>query len=156
VDHVTLKTNREDVDTTIDPATGQQREYLVLSEEERAKGFVRPVRLSYRHVGIPAPKYDLRILSDEERERYADVGYVSFEQYPAGSSSLGRFWTEKEMRSVDGGCHTVTTMARPLAETYARSPGFYGGTFCCRCGTHFPVGERGEFVWEGTTERVGT
>jgi hypothetical protein len=24
--------------------------YLVLSEEERAKGFVRPVRLSYRHL----------------------------------------------------------------------------------------------------------
>jgi hypothetical protein len=29
---------------------GQQKVYLVLSEEERAKGFVRPVRYSYIHV----------------------------------------------------------------------------------------------------------
>lgn len=28
---------------------GQQKTYLVLSEEERAKGFVRPVRVSYKH-----------------------------------------------------------------------------------------------------------
>jgi hypothetical protein len=34
----------------IDPATGQQKGYVVLSEEERAKGFVRPVRSSYRHL----------------------------------------------------------------------------------------------------------
>ena len=31
---------------------GMQESYLVLSEEERARGFVRPVRRSYRHVGI--------------------------------------------------------------------------------------------------------
>lgn len=30
-------------------ANGQQEDYLVLSEEERAKGFVRPVRRSYVH-----------------------------------------------------------------------------------------------------------
>lgn len=35
----------------IDPATGQQRGYLVLAEEERAKGFVRPVRRNYIHTG---------------------------------------------------------------------------------------------------------
>jgi hypothetical protein len=33
----------------IDPLTGQQRDYVVLSQEERAKGFVRPVRRSYVH-----------------------------------------------------------------------------------------------------------
>lgn len=27
----------------------QQKKYLVLSEEERAKGFVRPVRTTYQH-----------------------------------------------------------------------------------------------------------
>lgn len=41
-----------------DPATGehrellpsgQQKDYVVLTEEERAKGFVRPVRLKYIH-----------------------------------------------------------------------------------------------------------
>jgi hypothetical protein len=33
----------------IDPATGMQKGYVVLSAEERAKGFVRPVRQSYVH-----------------------------------------------------------------------------------------------------------
>lgn len=28
---------------------GQQKDYVVLTEEERAKGFVRPVRLKYIH-----------------------------------------------------------------------------------------------------------
>jgi len=31
-------------------ADGQQEVYLVLSDEERAKGFVRPVRQKYRHL----------------------------------------------------------------------------------------------------------
>lgn len=33
----------------VDPETGQHAAYWVLSEEDRAKGFVRPVRCSYRH-----------------------------------------------------------------------------------------------------------
>lgn len=33
----------------IDPATGMQRDYIVLTEAERAKGFVRPYRDSYSH-----------------------------------------------------------------------------------------------------------
>lgn len=32
------------------PRKGQQEAYLVLSDEERAKGFVRPVRHSYVHL----------------------------------------------------------------------------------------------------------
>ena len=88
----------------IDPATGMQKGYVVLSAEERAKGFVRPVRRAYVH----------------------DT------------------------------CGGVTTMGLALAETYAREPHFYSGTFCCGCGAHFPVGEDGEFIWDGTSERVGT
>lgn len=42
---------------------GQQKGYVVLSAEERARGFVRPVRLGYVHVGIPGPKYSLRDLT---------------------------------------------------------------------------------------------
>ena len=34
----------------IDPATGMHRAYWVLSEAERAKGFVRPVRDRYQHL----------------------------------------------------------------------------------------------------------
>ena len=33
----------------LDPATGLQKAYVVLSAEERAKGFVQPVRRSYLH-----------------------------------------------------------------------------------------------------------
>lgn len=88
---------------------GMQRNYLVLSEEERAKGFVRPLRHEYQH--------------------------------------------EK--------CGTVTYMNTMIAETYARQPDFYGGTYCVGCHGHFPVGAEGEFVWvDGagriTNEKVGT
>lgn len=88
----------------INPATGQQKGYVVLSDEERGKGFVRPVRHSYIH--------------------------------------------DK--------CGTLTTMGQALAETYARDPYFYSGTFCCGCRAHFPVGEDGEFTWDKTNEKVGT
>ena len=33
----------------LEPGTGMQKDYIVLSAEERAKGFVRPVRRSYTH-----------------------------------------------------------------------------------------------------------
>jgi hypothetical protein len=82
---------------------GQQKAYVVLSAEERAKGFVEPVRDSYIHLT----------------------------------------------------CGTLTKMGRSLAETYARDPYFYSGTFCCGCRAHFPVGENGEFVWAGTDHKVG-
>lgn len=80
---------------------GQQVDYLVLCPEERAKGFTRPVRQSYRHTK----------------------------------------------------CGTVTTMSLALAETYARDPKFYGGTFCTGCGTHFPVAD---FTWEPDGSVVGS
>lgn len=79
--------------TEIDPTTGQQRGYVVLTPEERAKGFVKPVRRSYLH-----------------RK-----------------------------------CGSVTTMGRSLAETYARDPNFYNGTFCCHCHEHFGLEQ---FEWE--------
>lgn len=47
-------------------------------------------------------------------------------------------------------------MGQSIAETYARDPYFYSGTFCCGCGEHFPVGENGEFVWDGEQSKVGT
>ena len=136
----------------IDPATGMQKDYVVLTAEERAKGFVRPVRQSYVHVGR-RPKYPLRDLTADEQSRCSDEGFIKFEVYPEGSTALGRYWTEKELRS---GCGTLTKMGIALAETYAREPTFYSGTYCCGCKTHFPVGADGEFVWADTNERVGT
>jgi len=85
----------------INPGTGQQKEYVVLSAAERAKGFVRPVRQSYVHKV----------------------------------------------------CGAVTGMTRVIAETYARDPGFYSGTFCIQCRKHLPLTE---FVWKGTDEQVGS
>lgn len=90
--------------TEIDPVTGQQKAYIVLSAEERAKGFVRPLRRSYVH-------------------------------------------------KLCGG---VTTMSQDIAETYARDPKFYGGTFCVTCREHFPVGADGGFVWSDDGSKVGT
>lgn len=140
----------------IEPS-GQQACYLVLSEDERAKGFVRPVRQSYRHVGPPGPKHLLRDLTDEEREQSGKYGYVKYEEYPASESPVvGRYWTQDQLDRVAKGCGVVTTMGLALAETYARDPKFYGGTFCCGCGKHFPVGETGEFVWEPDGSKVGT
>ncbi len=93
------------VANTEDRGDGQQKGYVVLCDAERKRGFVRPVRKTYRHMK----------------------------------------------------CGTTTTMGRELAETYARDPEFYSGTFCCRCGGHFPVGADGEFVWDdGSGEKVGT
>lgn len=143
--------------------SGQQEKYVVLSDEERAKGFVRPVRRSYKHVGIAGPRYPIRDLTDEEKQG-PDVGYVKFETYPQDELPLtGRFWTQAQLDAVGKGCGTVTTMGRELAETYARDPHFYGATFCCGCGKHLRVGSDGEFVWVDnpgtgwpTGERVGT
>lgn len=96
--------DRNDPNLRVIRSDGQQEKYLVLSEAERARGFVRPVRRTYIH--------------------------------------------EK--------CGTATTMGLPIAETYARDPHYYGGTYCAGCRDHFPVGEHGEFVWDGTDEKVGT
>lgn len=102
-----LTTDRNDPELghgSDDKPKPQNDKYLVLSEEEIAKGFVRPVRTSYRHLT----------------------------------------------------CGTVTTMPQKIAETYAADPKFYGSTYCCGCGMHRPVGWDGEFVWDGTDEKVGT
>lgn len=82
-------------------SSGQQKGYVVLSAEERSKGYVRPVRHTYRHKT----------------------------------------------------CNSTTSMGLALAQTYARDPQFYSGTFCCSCAKHFPLDQ---FVWEGTAEQLGS
>lgn len=137
-----LKQHRED---------GQQVSHIVLSEEERAKGFVRPIRRSYIHVGI-RPTYPLRDLTEEERVN--NIGYVKYEEYPDGHDLTGRFWTQAQL---DSGCGAVTTMGFAIAETYARQPDYYSNTFCAKCGKYFRVGPYGEFVWDDEhRDRVGT
>ena len=36
--------------TEIEPETGMQKGYIVLTPEERSKGFIRPVRRAYKHL----------------------------------------------------------------------------------------------------------
>lgn len=133
----------------VDTEPGPQNEvYLVLSEEERRKGFVRPYRDRYTHVG-KQPTYPLRDLTPEERERYPD--YVKFEIYPEGGSKIGRYWTQKQLDSR--GCGTETIMGRDLSETYARDPHFYVATYCVACRMHLPIEE---FVWSVDNQVVGS
>lgn len=144
-------------DPELKPGTGQHKDYWVLSDSELSKGFIRPVRDSYVHVGISGPKNPLCDLTEEQSAWHSAEGYVKFEKYPESESpALGKYWTQLDLDKIEGGCGSTTTMGRRLAETYAREPGFYGSTYCCCCGAHFPVGKDGEFVWTGTNERVGT
>ncbi len=138
-----------------DKPVPQNETYLVLSEEERAKGFVRPLRRSYKHVGAPGPTNPLRDLTDEERERYSKFGYVKFEAHPNSDnpSVTGRYWTQEQLDNVGKGCGTVTTMGEAIAETYARDPNFYGASYCCGCNMHRPVAE---FAWVDDGTRVGS
>jgi len=140
--------------------TGQHEIYLVLSEEERSKGFVRPVRHSYVHVGRKTEMKGGTIepLPREEAKRFGDPDkYVAFLRYPESESPLvGKALTQEEVDNMDkyiGGCGDITSMGRELSETYARDPKFYGATYCARCGKHLPVDE---FVWYGTDEKVGS
>lgn len=128
---------------------GQHSSYWVLSEAERAKGFVRPVRRTYRHVGI-RPKYPLRDLTAEEQQQYAQFKYSKYEEYPPGETMVGRFWTDDQLKS---GCNSETSMSQAIAETYARDPKFYGATFCCHCGKHIGVEQ---FVWIDDGSVVGS
>jgi hypothetical protein len=81
---------------------GTQKAYVVLTPEERAKGFVRPVRRKYVHKK----------------------------------------------------CGVETVMWQAIAETYAREPHFYSGTFCVGCLQHLPLVE---FHWsDNPDQQVGS
>lgn len=47
---MSLTTDRNDPGLKAHRPDGQQEKYLVLSDEERAKGFLRPLRSSYKHL----------------------------------------------------------------------------------------------------------
>lgn len=140
----------------INPLTGQHECYYVLKPEERAKGFVRPVRRTYVHSGV-RPIGPIRDLTPEEHRNFNEwpacppdwEPYVKIEERVDGTTHL---WTAKRLKS---GCGVATTMGQAIAETYAREPGYYGATFCIRCGIHLPVGEHGEFTWDDGS-KVGT
>lgn len=134
-----------------DGPTEQAPVYLLFSEAERDKGFVRPLRSTYKHVGIH-PEYPLRDLTPEEKQTTMGELYVAFEKYPEERSpATGRFWTKAELNFK---CDGVTTIqSKEITETYARSPQFYGSTYCIPCQRHVPVKE---CVWVDDGSRVGS
>lgn len=137
---------------------GQHKDYIVLCPDERAKGFVRPVRNAYQHVGrsICAKRVNKQSRNKLGGPRdicslaYNHEGFCDGPFLPGVSQAEQAGLLQSHRK---GGCGTVTTMGTALAETYARDPGFYGATFCCHCNRHLPVGE---FVWDGTDETVGS
>lgn len=50
-------------------------------------------------------------------------------------------------------CNAATTLARPIAETFAAQPSFYASTYCSACHTHLPIQE---FIWEDDGSVVGS
>lgn len=83
-------------------ASGMQRGYVVLAEEERAKGFIRPFRDSYIHTK----------------------------------------------------CGGLTTMARSIAETYARNPNSTAALFVLAVALIFPLGKAANFYGTEQTKRL--
>jgi hypothetical protein len=129
---------------------GQNEIYLVLSDEELKKGFIRPVRNSYIHVGKNIDKSKMRPLTKNEHKQYDKYNYIGFiPNENSNSAVIGRFI---KMSDLIPGCGAKTTMSLKIAETYARNPKFYGSTYCCGCQRHLPVEE---FIWEDTNIRVG-
>lgn len=116
---------------------GQHDGYIVLCPDERAKGFVRPYRNSYKHVG--------RLSGCDNYERPEGV-------LGGPCVNCGEAQPEHVDRHRGRGCGGVTTMGRALSETYARDPSFYSATFCCGCNRHLPVAE---FVWTADGVQVG-
>ena len=136
-----------------DKPISQHEVYLVLSKEEIAKGFVRPVRDSYIHTGKQIDVSEMRNLTEEEKVRYKDynyIGFISNEDKHSSFSVVGRYITEKDIKS---GCGIVTRINQTIAKTYARSPKFYGFTYCVGCSKHLPIEE---FTWDGTDQKVGS
>lgn len=138
----------------------QNKKYLVLSDEEIAKGLVRPVRTKYVHVGekIEYSKVkNINILSESEQNLgyYAYLEYTDAE-YPLVGRAVSKQYYEDFIakKSHSGGCGVETKMHEKIAETYARDPKFYGATYCVGCGKHLPVSE---FVWsDNEDEQVGS
>lgn len=91
-------------------------------------------RLTHGVDAAPAPQADAYlVLSEAERAK--------------------GFQRPVRTRYMHSACGVITTMSLPLAETYARDPKFYGATYCVGCHQHLPVAE---FVWDGTSEVVGS
>lgn len=150
-----VTTDRDDPNLRKTGPDGQQMAYLVLSEDERRKGFVRPVRTKYYHVG--------RTVCGKETTLEGHQGIYICVMEPGHAGECSHWSMKPTLREALerlaqgklGGCDAETVMGLSIAETYSRDPGFYGATYCAKCRKHFPVGVHGEFIWDDGS-RVGT
>lgn len=141
----------------VDGNTGQHSSYVVLCDEERKKGFVRPYRDAYKHVGRSVCGKIVRVDPTGCLGGPREICEEPF-GHDGVCVSSNRAVTQHEAAELErshrkGGCNTVTTMGRALSETYARDPSFYGATFCVHCNAHFPVAD---FVWTADGAQVGS
>ena len=101
----------------------QNEVYLVLSEEERAKGFVRPVRTSYIHVGRDLSYYKgiHRMLTEEEQKEHPKyVAVMTVLENEDGTFKGGSYVTTEELEAYQfgkkiGGCGGTTHPERIAA-----------------------------------------
>jgi hypothetical protein len=133
--------------------TGQHEGYIVLCDEERAKGFVRPYRDSYKHVGRVQEEPAKPENCPSCHAGAAVIRTSNIDPLKWLCLDCAHVWKCAAQGSRVGGCGTVTTMGRALSETYARDPKFYGATFCVACNRHLPVSE---FVWTADGAIVGS
>lgn len=140
--------------------TSQNKKYLVLSDEEIAKGLVRPIRTKYIHVGEKIEYSKVKNISilPESEQNLGYYGYLEYNEseYPLVGRGVSKQYYEDFItkKSHTGGCGVETKMHEKIAETYARDPKFYGATYCVGCGKHLPVSE---FVWsDNEDEQVGS
>jgi hypothetical protein len=152
-----LTTNPRDPRLIRGPDSGPRPQndcYLILSEEERAKGFVRPVRHQYVHRGR-------RVCGKPKMiKEYSDMPHVCvLPPNHNGECSVwqavatGKLVDRLKRTGYLGGCDAITRMSNAIAETYAREPTFYGYTYCTLCSEHLPVDE---FEWDGSDAKVGS
>lgn len=66
--------------------TPQAAVYLVLSAEERAKGFVRPVQMSYRHLSCGTNCYEQGLSRDVCKAARLLWGYILCKLWNASTS----------------------------------------------------------------------
>ncbi len=89
--------------TEINPLTGQQREYVVLTEDERSKGFVRPYRDAYRHLKCGSITTMSRSIADTfRRDPYFYTGTFCIKccgHFPIGEDGEFRWY---EMNGTEG------------------------------------------------------
>jgi hypothetical protein len=138
-------------------SAGQHKDYIVLCPDERAKGFVRPFRNKYIHVGQSV----CAKLIEKQPESLETLRDVCGLPYKHDGECAGQFFTVSGYDQADiilkdhrkGGCGVETRMSQDLSETYARDLEFYGATFCVGCNKHLPVGE---FVWSADGQEVGS